>query len=75
MIKTLTKLGDGYALIIDQMMLDRIRATADSQFEITSDGHSLLLTPVRDPERENKVKAALDKVNARHGGALKKLAE
>ena len=75
MIKTLTKHGNSYALVIDKPILELIRASADTPFEIMSDGRSLVLTPVRDSEEEQKFEAALDKVHKRFGRAMKKLAE
>ncbi len=75
MIKTLTKHGNSYALVIDKPILELIRATPDTPFEIISDGRSLVLTPVRDPEDEKKFDAAVAMIHKRFGNAMKKLAE
>jgi antitoxin component of MazEF toxin-antitoxin module len=48
MIKTLTKHGDSLVLVFDQPLLELMPVTADTQFEITTDGRSLILTPVRE---------------------------
>jgi antitoxin component of MazEF toxin-antitoxin module len=75
MIKTLTKHGNSYALVIDKPILELIRATADTPFEIISDGRSLVLTPVRERGDEAKFNKAIENVHKRFGKAMKKLAE
>ncbi len=75
MSKTLTKHGNNLALVIDKSILDQIGADADTRFEISTDGKTLILTPVKDTDRGESIKAALDDVNTRHPKALKKLAE
>jgi antitoxin component of MazEF toxin-antitoxin module len=75
MIKTLTKHGNSYAMVIDKPILELIRATPDMPFEIISDGRSLILTPVRDPEEERKFDSAVAMIHERFGNAMKKLAE
>jgi antitoxin MazE len=75
MVKTLTKHGNSYALIIDRAVLDLIQATPETPFEIVSDGRSLMLTPIRDPAKEKKFQAAVEKLHKRFGKAMKKLAE
>lgn len=75
MVKNLTRHGNSYAIIIDKAILDLLQAGPDTPFEIVSDGHSLVLTPVRDPEHEARFRAALDRVHDRFGRAMKRLAE
>lgn len=75
MRKHLTKHGNSYALVIDKPILELIQATPDTPFEIVSDGRSLLLTPVRDPEAEKKFEDALHWTHENFSNALKKLAE
>jgi len=73
--KTLTKHGNSYALVIDKPILELLRATPETPFEIVSDGSCLVLTPVRDAAEERKFQKALEKVHSRFGRAMKKLAE
>ena len=75
MKKTLTRHGNSYALVIDKPILELLRATPETAFEIVTDGNSLLLTPVRDPKEEKKFEEALKRTHQRFGRALKKLAE
>ena len=64
MIKTLTAHGNSAALIIDNALL-----------EIVTDGENLIISPVRGDSRHDRVAKTLEKVNARHGKTLKKLAD
>ena len=75
MIKQLTKHGNSLALVIDRGILDLLEIDVETPLEITTDGHALIVTPVSDPERREKFRESLERVNRRHGKALKKLAE
>lgn len=75
MIKTLTKHGNSYALVIDKPILELLRVSPETPFEIMTDGQSLVLTPVRDPAEEKKFQDALEMVHERFGRAMKRLAE
>jgi antitoxin component of MazEF toxin-antitoxin module len=75
MIKTLTKHGNSLALVIDKPILELLRIDPDQPLEITTDGHSLTIRPVADPQRTDRFDKALKQVNRKHAKALKKLAE
>jgi len=75
MVKTLIKHGNSYALVIDKPILELLRATPDTPFEIVSDGRCLVISPVRDSDEERKFQKALGNVHKRFGRAMKKLAE
>ncbi len=75
MIKNLTKHGNSLALVIDRAVLDLLKIDADTPLDISTDGQVLIVSPVRDPERQKKFKKALEKTNHRYGKALKKLAD
>lgn len=75
MIKTLTKHGNSYALVIEKPILELLRVSPETSFEIVTDGQCLVLTPVRDSEDDKKFQAALDMVHKRFGRAMKRLAE
>jgi len=61
--------------VIDKPILDLLRITPDTPFEIVSDGQSLVLTPIREPKEEQKFQKALETLHHRFGRAMKKLAE
>jgi len=75
MIKTLTKHGNSYALVIDKPILELLRVSPETPFEIMTDGQALVLTPVRDPVEDEKFREALEMVHQRFGRAMKRLAE
>ena len=75
MVKTLTRHGNSYALVIDKPILELLQATPDTPFEIVTDGQCLVLTPVRDEAEEQKFQESLEKVHKRFGRAMKRLAE
>ena len=75
MQKSLTKHGNSLALVIEKPILDLLGADAETLFDITTDGHALVLTPVRGEDRRSDFRAALEKTNKRYAKALKKLAK
>jgi len=75
MVKTLIKHGNSYALVIDKPILELLRATPDTPLELTTNGDTLMVSPVRDAKRERQLRQSLEKMNRRHGDDLKRLAE
>ena len=75
MIKTLTKHGNSYAMVIEKPILELLHTTPDTPFEIISDGRSLVLTPVRSGDEAKSFDAAVAMVHKRFGKAMKRLAE
>lgn len=75
MIKRLTKHGNSLALVIERGVLDLLEIDAETPLSLTTDGRCLIVTPVRDPERRERFRAALEKVNKRHSSALRRLAD
>lgn len=75
MIKTLTAHGNSAALVIDKALLEVLHIDKTTPLEISTDGESLVISPVRDASKRERVKDALAKVNKRHGETLRKLAK
>jgi hypothetical protein len=75
MIKTLTRHGDKYALEIEKPLLEMLGIGPEASFEVVTDGHCLVLTPLRNAGEEKKFASALDMVHERFGRAMKRLAE
>ena len=75
MIKSLTKHGNSLALVIEKPILELLGADIETQFDISTDGQVLILSPIKDTNRSAAFKAALEKANTRYPKALKKLAE
>ncbi len=74
MIKTLTKHGNSMAIILDRPILDLLNIAENTPLEITTNGESLTISPVRDEKRLEKFQKSLDKVNKKYSKALKKMA-
>ena len=75
MIARLTPHESRWALVLDQSVLDQLEIDPETPLELTTDGQTLIVTPVKDPARKARFEAALEETNRRYGGALKRLAE
>ena len=77
MIKTLTKHGNSYALVIDKPILDLLNIRPDTPLAISTNGKSLIISPDEEEERSGVSKEfeqSLEKVNDRFADVLKRLA-
>ncbi|MFZ5642581.1 MAG: AbrB/MazE/SpoVT family DNA-binding domain-containing protein [Bacillota bacterium] len=75
MIKTLTSHGNSAALVIDKAILELLGISMSTPLKITTDGKSLIVSPLPHANRNDSFNAALKKVNKNHGATLKKLSE
>ena len=74
MIKSLVKHGNSSALVIEKPILSLLGATAESEFEVVTDGKSLILTPIRDTARHNRFQKAMAKTGKHYSKTFEKLA-
>jgi len=75
MITKLVRHGDDWALVIDQAVLDRLQIDSETPLQISTDGQTLIVSPVTDAARNEQFCQALVDVNQQYERALKKLAE
>ena len=75
MIKKLTKHSDGLALVIDGQLLAQLGIDENTALEVSTDGESLVVVPVRDEGRRKQIEEALAAVNAQYASTLQRLAE
>jgi antitoxin MazE len=75
MVKRLTKHGNSLALVIDRGVLDLLEIDAGTPLSVTTDGKSLVVTPVKNERMERTFRAALLEGNRRYGRMLKRLAD
>jgi antitoxin component of MazEF toxin-antitoxin module len=75
MKKNLIKHGNSVALVIDRPILDLLNISADTTFEITTDGRNIILSPQADTHNEQDILKSLEKINSRYKNALRKLGE
>ncbi len=73
MTKHLTNHGNSAALVIEKPIMDLLGITMKTPLEITTDGRSLVISPVSEG-RGKKFAKALKKVNQKHGRTLSRLA-
>lgn len=75
MIKTLTTHGNSAALIIDKPIMELLGITLETPLKISTDGKSLVISPLKDADREARFQEALQRVNRQHEDTLRKLAD
>ncbi|MGE5398541.1 MAG: hypothetical protein ACM3MK_13535 [Chitinophagales bacterium] len=75
MVKTLTAHGNSAALIIDKAILELLGITMTTPLKLSTDGKSLIISPLPEEASEEKFRSALEKVNTLHGETLRKLGE
>ena len=74
MVKRLTKHGNSLALVFDRGVLDLLEIDTETPLSITTDGKSLIVSPIRDAKRQKAFRAALQECHRRYGRMLKRLA-
>ncbi len=75
MVKTLTKHGNSYALVIDRAILELLQIDPDRPVELTTDGNALTIRPMTEGTKGARVARSLKRINDKHGKALKRLGE
>jgi antitoxin component of MazEF toxin-antitoxin module len=75
MVKKLTKSGNSLALVIDKPMLDALDLDAETPLEVSTDGEVIVIAPLRDRERNEKLKSVVREAHERYGGVFRRLAE
>ena len=74
MIKKMVQHGNSSALVIDKPIMELLNIDPDTPLEISTDGQNLIISPVSDPKRMDRLEKALGKINKKHESTLKKLA-
>lgn len=76
MRRTLTRQGDDASLLLEHTLLELINATPDTPFDITTDGTSLILTPVRqETSRADALRDAIERIGNRYRNTFEELAK
>jgi len=75
MIKKLIQHGNSSALIIDKPILELLNIDVDSNLELSTDGSSLIISPVKNKNRLNRLSKSLENINKKHNTTLRKLAK
>ena len=75
MIKHLTGHGNSLALVFEKAVLELLGITKKTPLRVSTDGSSLIISPMKDSKREKKFRQALEEINKDHAKTLKALAE
>lgn len=75
MIQKLSPHSGGLALVLDATLLAQLQIDETTPLEVTVQGESLRIAPVKDAARQERLNAALVETNGRYGEILKRLAE
>jgi len=65
MVKKLSKHGNSLALVIGRPILDLLAIDEEMPLQISTDGESLVISPVRDKKRRKQFEDALASSNER----------
>ena len=74
-IKTLVKHGNSMALVIERPVLELLGATAETAFEVVTDGYTLILSPVKDTAHSANVRESMDRIGKRYAKSFEELAK
>ena len=75
MIKKLIQHGNSAALVIDKPIMEILKITNETTFEMSTDGRNLILSPQIENDRETAIIHSLEKVNKKYGAVLRRLGE
>ena len=74
MIKKMVQHGNSAAIIIDKPIMELLDFSLETPLEISTDGKNLIISPVTDAKRLQKLQTSLSKINRKHKNILEKLA-
>ena len=75
MIKRMIKHGNSRVLVIDRGIRQLLNIKDNTPLDITTDGHSLIVSPVIDKERRKNLDYALRRSDKKFSQTYKRLAE
>ncbi|MGH7166136.1 MAG: AbrB/MazE/SpoVT family DNA-binding domain-containing protein [Nitrospiraceae bacterium] len=75
MIKTLQKLGNSMALVIERPVMDALGITEQTPLQVTVSGNALVVTPANVGVGPERTKTAIKELRKRYGPMLKRLAD
>jgi len=75
MIKTLQKLGNSMALVIEKPVMDALGITEQTQLQVTVSGNALVVTPANVGVGPERMKKTIKGLRKQYGPKLKRLAD
>lgn len=75
MSKRLTRTGNSHAVVIEKKILEATGISPETPLEVSTDGDVIIISPIRDEERTEKLKRGMEAIHRRYAGAFRRLAE
>jgi antitoxin MazE len=75
MTKRLQAIGNSAGIIIDKPILELLGITPETELELSTDGQRLIITPVSEKSRRDRVARLQERVLAAHEKTFRKLAK
>jgi antitoxin MazE len=75
MVKTLTRLGNSSALIIDRPIMDLLEIDGQTPLKITVEGRRIIVEPLTAEERAAHFKGVMEETGQKHAELFKRLAK
>lgn len=75
MIKTMIQHGNSSALVIDKPIMELLNIEQSTPLEIVTDGKNIIISPIKDTDRLDKLTLSLNKINSKFSKTLSKLAK
>lgn len=75
MVKKTSKYKNRQAIIINKLMIEILGINEKTTLKISTDGTSLIITPVKTRKKKSKIKKSIEENIEEYGPLLKKLAE
>ncbi|HLP45824.1 MAG TPA: AbrB/MazE/SpoVT family DNA-binding domain-containing protein [Candidatus Kapabacteria bacterium] len=75
MIKKMIQHGNNAAIVIDKPIMELLDFDIDTPLEISTDGKSLIISPIANENRMERLNVSLLKINKMHGKTLARLAK
>jgi len=75
MRKNLTVIGNSLGLILDKPLLDILNISKDTALDIKTDGQRLVIEPISNDDRSERIRMLTRKVIKSHEKTFRKLAE
>ena len=74
MVKTLAKVGNSYAIVIDKPILEMLHITPETPLDISTDGDSIVVRPCQTIDSALFMKTARE-IMKKHAETFRKLAK
>lgn len=75
LVKTLTRLGNSSALVIDRTLMNLMGIDPETPLKVTVEGRKLTVEPLSDKERAKQFTAAMTRTGRKNARLFRKLAK